>query len=1370
VRLLPKLVALFAFIAVSIRSVCAQTPGGTLDSTFGTGGIWLAASPSFVISAFDMEIAADGKVVVVGTALSLGTPANRTVVSRFNADGSLDTTFGAGGTVVATLGTTELHGRCISIAADGKVLVGGHSGLFFTVLRLTIAGVFDTTFGSGGLASLNVGSSAEVRGMTLQSDGKVILVGSALENSVSTRRNLMVTRMTAAGVVDSTFGSNGLTSIAGTDSRVGLCIESLAGGKLLVGGHQGTTSPAMLLARLHPTGALDSTFASGGMLINSIIGVKWISDMAVDGSGLIFAVGQSTAGDAALLRFTSMGRLDTLFSTDGLVTTSVGSTSDAPVGMVLRSDGRIVVASTNTSGATTDFQVMSYRPDGELETTFSTDGIVTTAIGSGYDTAAAIRQQSDGKLVVAGTAQPTAGSPTTGFAVARYHGGALEANVGPVIVTQPASVTLTEAQTATFSVVVSSLLVPNYQWFKGGVLIPNQTGASLVLSNVTLANEGSYTVEVSSAGGRITSSAAVLAITAPPMISMQPVGYTGPAGLTHALSVTVVGRTPLRYEWFKNGVSQGLSGPTSEKTHTLTVAQNESGAGLYHVIVTNSDGSAPSTDATVSVSAGPPILNGELEGFEWAADAPRAIEIGVSGRSPFTYQWLKNGKNFGAARVRAEGVDSLWFDPTPSVNGNYSCRITNADGIVTTWTVGVTFWPMPVVRFLFARGLARVGDTSLGWAAATWLTTEVRGYAWYKDGKRISWMDSSGTELRLDNVKWSDAGKYVVKVGTLAGSTTSNTMVIDVIESAPRSVVVVTGKTAQITAIVTGQGHHYLWKKDGVPLSSSGRYSGVNERTLTITTADAATDDGIYTCEVSFDPADIGIETGPISLFIVSAAPVISAMTPPAGQVAKETSISFAASNSPTKFVLTGYPSGMRFDGATGILSGAPLMAGDYTMKLTATNPVGPSAEVAFPWQVDPLSDGIAGSYLASLDNVSGGDAVGVVNFTIASTGNFTGKVTLSNMAGAASSGSFSGRLIATATAEPGELLGSSPQFSLSASVGGASSVILSYSSPTISVGLINLVDPVTGAPNQSLGSSVVARRHWDAKTRPATPLAGYYTCALPSPHSGYASGSGYASFTVSKAGSFTFAGKLSDNTSFAIPSFCDKDGVAVLHRFLYSNRGRLTGPLNFTGGSPPDYNDTGLNSQLSWTRPASKIVPLEEITVPTFVGFNGAIIQLVGARYLAPNRALLTTPYMMDLTGSPPSVGVTVEGGDLSSSASFNGVLSTNHVASGFSFEPGTHVKLGAITFTPSTGKFSGSFVRNFYSPDTGRLVYSRSVKHSGIVWRPSATATAGNAAGFFTETLYIPFYAWNADFTVQRLAQRVPVLFTGGISIVGQ
>ena len=161
-------------------------------------------------------------------------------------------------------------------------------------------------------------------------------------------------------------------------------------------------------------GTLDTTFGTGGKVLTDIGGGQDMGNStALQSDGKIIVAG-SSGDDFAVVRYNIDGSLDTTFDTDGKVTTDINSGLDSGQSVAIQSNGKIIVVGPGRSGLNQNFAVVRYNTDGSLDTSFDSDGKVTTDIGiSTSDTANAVVIQSDGNIVVAGQSD-------SDFAVVRY--------------------------------------------------------------------------------------------------------------------------------------------------------------------------------------------------------------------------------------------------------------------------------------------------------------------------------------------------------------------------------------------------------------------------------------------------------------------------------------------------------------------------------------------------------------------------------------------------------------------------------------------------------------------------------------------------------------------------------------------------------------------------------------------------------------------------------------------------------------------------------------------------------------------------------------------------------------------------------------
>lgn len=186
----------------------------------------------------------------------------------------------------------------------------------------------------------------------------------------------------------------------------------------------------------------------------------------------------------------------------------------------------------------------------------------------------------------------------------------------PAITKQPVNKTVTEGNTAKFSVTATGAAPLRYQWRKNGANITSATASSYTTPATTPADNGSlYDVTVSNSAGSVTSKSRTLTVTAAPTptptatpaliaptITTQPASKTVTAGATAKFSVTASGSAPLTFQWRKNGGDIAGATASSYTTPATTLADNGS---LYDVTVSNGAGSATSKSKTLTVSSTP---------------------------------------------------------------------------------------------------------------------------------------------------------------------------------------------------------------------------------------------------------------------------------------------------------------------------------------------------------------------------------------------------------------------------------------------------------------------------------------------------------------------------------------------------------------------------------------------------------------------------------------------------------------------------------------------------------------------------------------------------------------------------------------------
>ncbi len=370
----------------------------------------------------------DGKIVVAGSSgriLSGSDVVNDLVVTRYSADGTQDTTFG---TSCRLQGSPPFSGygvSAVAVQADGKIVAAGSSthangtgignASSMIVIRCNADGSIDRTMGVG------LGRFGSARSLVIQPDGKIITAGTS-QNLNPPTIHLAVVRFNADGTPDTSFDGEGIALLAGIYGGQAAALQ--ADGKIIVAGD---ADENFSLARLNADGSLDTTFDGDGRVSTPILtGMDRITSLAVQPDGKIVASGHTFNGtddDFAVVRYNPDGSLDTSFDTDGKVVTPVLPGKDKARSMVIQPDGRIAVA----GGSNNDFSLVRYNTDGSLDTSFDTDGKVTTPF-LGNDSAGEILLRPDGRLIAAGT---TANEILSDFALAGYNtDGSLDSSFG----------------------------------------------------------------------------------------------------------------------------------------------------------------------------------------------------------------------------------------------------------------------------------------------------------------------------------------------------------------------------------------------------------------------------------------------------------------------------------------------------------------------------------------------------------------------------------------------------------------------------------------------------------------------------------------------------------------------------------------------------------------------------------------------------------------------------------------------------------------------------------------------------------------------------------------------------------------------------
>ena len=409
-------------------AAAAVTPG-SLDTAFGTGGI--TTTNLNALGAGGEEAAMQEPNGDILVAVFQG-------MLRFLPNGQLDTSFGTGGLATGILvqGNSALAAQPNGqIITSGVNLAGPATSPLVGITRLNADGTVDTTFGTDGTTTIPVtlaGRAIDVgaQAALVQPDGKILVASSA---SVQTGRRTGVTdgvvaRLNANGTLDTTFGTGGSTLMTANQFPSGLGLDAAGDIFALPAQSQLSTQPGV--TELSPSGQLDATVTPEPLTATSAGATFDTTNEQFVYARFVSPNGSRTLSDVEIQRFTTAG---TLASSTGPFTLAdaSGSVRDDPSVVTVLPNGQALVLGPHANGATALDSLGAVQafarsnPDGTLDSTFGTGGTALTSVSLNGGGFFALFPQSDGTAIAVGTEDFSSqlGAPVTGSAlvIARFN-------------------------------------------------------------------------------------------------------------------------------------------------------------------------------------------------------------------------------------------------------------------------------------------------------------------------------------------------------------------------------------------------------------------------------------------------------------------------------------------------------------------------------------------------------------------------------------------------------------------------------------------------------------------------------------------------------------------------------------------------------------------------------------------------------------------------------------------------------------------------------------------------------------------------------------------------------------------------------------
>jgi len=331
---------------------------GTLDNTFGVGGLDtfdFGFTTSYDETGWSMVLQPDGKIIVAGNHFNTN---NDFALVRFNTDGSPDNTFGTGGKVMTDLGKQDGI-LCAALQNDGKIVVSGFTGLVplqydFALARYNADGTLDNTFGTDGKVITDLGDREEAWSVKILNDGKILVGGFSGFDFALARYN-------ADGTLDNTFNTNGklTTDFVGNDCGRALIIQN--DGKYVLWGFNDSDYVYNIVgARYNTDGSLDNSFGNNGKVKAECPGQTMLYTGALQADNK-FVVGGEMLDDFFLARFYANGLIDNSFDTNGIAMVDFLGWGDQGFALAIQPDNKILLGGNIYNGSNRDFALARFN-------------------------------------------------------------------------------------------------------------------------------------------------------------------------------------------------------------------------------------------------------------------------------------------------------------------------------------------------------------------------------------------------------------------------------------------------------------------------------------------------------------------------------------------------------------------------------------------------------------------------------------------------------------------------------------------------------------------------------------------------------------------------------------------------------------------------------------------------------------------------------------------------------------------------------------------------------------------------------------------------------------------------------------------------
>ncbi len=318
-------------------SIVRFNSDGSYDTTFGENGVVKTGDLDNEISShfLDGALQEDGKIIAVGygTYYSTDLIPKRGYITRFNSDGSFDSSFGEGGLVILDL-IYEAHCHKVLTLPDGKLLVSGYvknaagdADIFLA--RLLPDGSLDDSFGDQGIITTDLGHNESPQELHIHPNQDRILVTAGQEVYDTSDGSFFVLKYHLDGTLDTDFNDSGYLKFELYPSpHHPLSLNFQGDNKMIISGANNHNSEnGFAIRRIHNNGTLDTSFGNGGiMYINHTGEFDFLFSVQLQSNGKILAIGARAPEQSKFkimgVMLDENGGIDTEFGDNGILTKS----------------------------------------------------------------------------------------------------------------------------------------------------------------------------------------------------------------------------------------------------------------------------------------------------------------------------------------------------------------------------------------------------------------------------------------------------------------------------------------------------------------------------------------------------------------------------------------------------------------------------------------------------------------------------------------------------------------------------------------------------------------------------------------------------------------------------------------------------------------------------------------------------------------------------------------------------------------------------------------------------------------------------------------------------------------------------------------